>query len=55
MFDDLKNRKGFPVGAGIIIGVVIGALTGSPGLWIAGGIMVGAATEYILIKRRSKG
>jgi len=53
MFDDLKNRKGFPVAMGIIIGVIIGALTGSPGLWIAAGIMVGAATEYVIMKRRS--
>jgi len=54
MFDDLKNRKGFPVAMGIIIGLVIGALTGRPGLWIAAGIAVGAATEYGIMKRRSK-
>jgi len=54
MFDDLKNRKGFPVAIGIIIGVVIGAVTGRPGLWIAAGIAVGAATEYGIMKRRSK-
>ena len=54
MFDDFKNRKGFPVAMGIIIGLVIGSITGRPGLWIAAGIAVGAATEYGIMKRRFK-
>ena len=50
MINGQKPPKGFFIGIGIIIGVVIGALTGNVGLWIAIGLVAGAAAEYMLAK-----
>ena len=53
MINGQKLPKGFFIGIGIIIGVFIGALTGNVGLWIAIGIVAGAAVEYTFAKKRS--
>ncbi len=50
MFTQLKMPKGFLVAMGLIIGTVPGALVG---LWIAIGIVVGAAAEFTVAKTAS--
>jgi|AP45_3_1055517.scaffolds.fasta_scaffold96033_3 hypothetical protein len=48
-----KLPKGLFIGMGIIFGTVIGAVTGNVGLWIAIGLVAGAAVEYTAAKQRS--
>ena len=53
MIEGMKIPAGFMIAMGIIIGVVVGALTGNVGLWIVVGIIVGAVAEFRIAKKRS--
>ena len=55
MFSGMKMPKGFLVALGIIIRSVVGSLTNNAGIWIAIGVIVGAAVEFTMAKKRSNG
>ncbi len=53
MLNNQKIPTGFMVAMGIIIGTVVGALTGNVGLWIVIGLAIGSVVEAIRLKKRS--
>ena len=46
MLNSQKIPSGFMVAMGIIIGTVVGALTGNVGIWITIGIVIGVALKF---------
>ena len=46
MLNSQKIPSGFMVAMGIIIGTVVGGLTGNVGIWITIGIIIGVALDF---------